>query len=141
MKRLLLTLLLVYANTSYADYYSTTQVCEVEQTILLVGHAPVTIKKTISLRIEAAGTPQNYFIEAVLDGWTISSRKDSRPKRWVDRFMNPDRIWVYESTGSNPNTATSWIDIDRISRVIKAMTAVPGSRSDYTGICKDARPM
>jgi len=137
MKRLLLTLLLVYANTSYADYYSTTQVCEVEQTILLVGHAPVNIKKTISLRIEA----QDYFIEAVLDGWTISSRKDSRSKRWVNSWMNPDRIWVYESTGSNPNTATSWIDINRISRVMKAMTAVPGSRSDYTGICRDARPM
>jgi hypothetical protein len=141
MKLLLLALALV-CTVVHADYYETTQVCEVEQTIILAGHARAyTVKKTMSLRIVAVGSPQDYFVEAVLDGWTISSRKNSTPKRYIDRFMNPDRIWVYESTGSEPNTMTSWIDIDRISRVMKAITAVPGSRSEYIGVCRDAKPM
>ena len=139
MKRLLLTLLLVYANTSYADYYSTTQVCEIEKTIMfLTGQKQFhSMKRTVSLRIEAVGTPQNYYIDAVIDNWTISNRQRNWTNRYVDGFMTQDRIWVYESYAN----ITSWIDINRISRVIKGMSSTPDSRSEYTGICRDARPM
>ena len=67
----------MYANTSYADYYSTTQVCEIEKTIMfLTGQKQFhSMKRTVSLRIEAVGTPQNYYIDAVIDNWTISNRQ------------------------------------------------------------------
>lgn len=138
MKTLLLTLLLCCTN-SYAGYYSTAQVCEIEKTItFLTGQKQLhTMKKTVSLRVLAVGSPQDYIVEATIDGWTISSRPQNWPNRYVDRVMTQDRIWVYESYAN----ITSSIDINRISRVIKGMSSTPESRSEYTGVCRDAKPM